>query len=73
MRANTFWDRVWSAISWIAFSPVLLAFRIIWLWAKIGNQSAQDVYRAMWLMNLDLPPIPSLIAELEPVADEFEA
>lgn len=51
------WKR---ALDWLAFLPVVIAFRLIWLTALLGNESARSVHRAMrtkaWL---NVPPLPA--------------
>jgi hypothetical protein len=51
--------RLLSEILWL---PMRLAFRLVWLMALVGNRSAEDVYLAMWSVNLNLPPINRLKA-----------
>lgn len=54
----------WSRSLWsrLTFLPVWIAFRLIWLSAKLRNDDAEAVYVAMWGAYIDLPPIARLIA-----------
>lgn len=54
MTEETAFDRLRS---WLALIPIRLAYRIVWLSARLGSTTARDVYRAMWDANLDLPPL----------------
>jgi hypothetical protein len=56
MIEETLWDRIRD---WFGYLPIRLAYRIIWLAARLNMGSARCVYRAMWNANLDLPPLPS--------------
>jgi hypothetical protein len=42
-------------IKWIMYLPIRFAFRIIWLMVIAGNDTAKNVYAAMWDANLDMP------------------
>ena len=57
MGSYPWWKR---ALSWLAFSPVLLAYRLIWLTARLGNRDARCVLEAMrtsaWLAVPSLTP-----------------
>lgn len=44
-------------IGWLAFSPVWLACRLIWLCAYLGHPDAESVYRSMYRAGLDVPDI----------------
>lgn len=48
------WKR---ALYWLSYQPVALAYRIIWLTAKLGSGNARDVHAAMWDANLAVPPL----------------
>lgn len=54
MNPPSLWRRV---ADWFAYLPVRLAYRIIWLAARLNLGAARQVYAAMWDANLALPPI----------------
>jgi hypothetical protein len=54
MSESSFWER---AADWFAYLPVRLAYRIIWVAARLNLGSARQVYAAMWEANLDLPAL----------------
>lgn len=58
-------ERAWkdNFIGWLNYLPVRLAFRIIWLCARMGNATAIDIYKAMWKAELDLPVIDRLVTK----------
>ena len=60
MTPSTLWGRT---ASWLLGLPIALAYRIVWLMARLGSRNGRDVYRAMWDANLDLPP---LTTEIKP-------
>lgn len=60
--------RFWGWLTWL---PMRLAFRIVWLMAMIGNRSAEDVYLAMWSVNLALPRIKRLQRECDALEPEW--
>jgi hypothetical protein len=43
---------------WLASLPVALAYRIIWLTAKLGSRNASDVLQAMWDAGLNVRRVP---------------
>jgi hypothetical protein len=55
MEHTTLWQRFHS---WLVMRPVYLAYWLIWLAARLGSADALSVYRAMWVAQLDLPPLP---------------
>ncbi|MHB9878270.1 hypothetical protein ACSMXM_01195 [Pacificimonas sp. ICDLI1SI03] len=55
MNSETFMDR---ALAWLGMLHIRLAYRIVWLGARLGHNPSYWVYRAMWDANLDLPPLP---------------
>lgn len=54
MKGLTILERV---ADWLAYLPVRLAYRIIWLAARLNLGAARAVYAAMWDANLALPPL----------------
>ena len=54
----------------LRFLPVWFGFRLIWLAALTGDRDAEDVYVAIWLAGLDLPPIAQLVRRAD---DAIEA
>jgi hypothetical protein len=54
VSAPTLWETI---VGWLAALPVRLAYRIIWLTAKLGSRNARDVQRAMWDAGLSIPPL----------------
>lgn len=54
MNPPTLWGRLSDAMGMV---PIAIAYRLIWLAARLRLGSARDVYSAMWDANLALPPL----------------
>lgn len=52
MGSHSIWKRL---LDWFAALPVRLAYRLIWLTAKLGSRNAKDVSNAMWNAGLNIP------------------
>ena len=52
MRPSTLWEQI---TGWFGFLPVRLAYRIIWLTARLGGQTARAVEAAAWDAGLGVP------------------
>ena len=56
MKPTTIWENL---TGWLAYLPVRLAYRIIWLTARLGGRAAKAVEEAMWDGGLGVPCPPS--------------
>lgn len=63
MSESTIWKR---ALLWLEGLPVRLAYRIIWITAKLGSRNARGVQRAMWDAGLNVPPLPVAGSSVRP-------
>ena len=45
--------------AWVAGLPISIAYRIVWLSARLGSRHGRAVYDAMWEANLSLPLLPN--------------
>lgn len=71
MRPSTLWEQI---TGWFGYLPVRLAYRIIWLVARMGGQTARAVEEAAWDAGLGVPCPPSRDphAMFEPLYTERE-
>ncbi len=54
MGESSIWDNVKGRLQLI---PIRIAYRIVWMSAKLGSPVAKGIYEAMWEANLDLPKL----------------
>jgi hypothetical protein len=74
VRPPTIWERI---TGWFGYLPVRLAYRIVWLTARLGGRTARAIEEAMWDAGIGVPcpPTrdPNAVWEPRYTADEWRS